>query len=364
MKLKFILIILAVVAAAGFIYYWKFSGGNVLKSNPPPKFCWKWSEGRGVGTVPGYCDPETQVKSGLLCYPKPKPGYTMVAGVAWQNCPNGYTDTGGHCLKPGAYGRGEWANTWADWNRDKCENQVAEKSRAEGEMPQYPGCEKSGALWYHKCKHGFHPVGCCVCSPNCPDGMIDIGVSCQKDSYVVAPITPTCGKDQVYDAGLCYRKCGEGQYGVGPVCYKKCPAGMTPCGINEELSAACGVDAGDCAKQIFNMVTAVGNVVYKIVDTVVTGGGFSNLTQIAKDSTIKALKTAAKSAAKEVAKLSLEQVKAAIKKENPNLSPAEVDNLANMQKNPEGFDYAKFLTNIDPTGIAEVVKSFNHGICK
>lgn len=365
---KTIIAFLIVAAITGGIYYFWYKpsyGLTKLKAGSNPEsFCWKWSEGRGVGTVPGYCDPQTQIKSGLLCYPKPKPGYTTIAGVAWQNCPEGFKDTGGHCLKPGSYGRGEWANTWADWNRDKCENQVAEKTKREGGQVQMPGCEKSGALWYHKCKPGYHSVGCCVCSPDCPPGMTDIGVSCQKDSYVVAPVLPTCNKDQVYDAGLCYRSCGDkGKYGVGPVCYKKCPQGTVPCGISEELSAACGIDAADCQEKILDMVMGVGNLIYKIVDTVVTGGGFSNLTQIAKDAVVKSLKTAAKSTAKEVAKMSLEKIKEAIKQKNPSLPADAVDNLAKMQKNPDGFDYVSFLTNVDPTGISAVAKSFVHGIC-
>ncbi len=36
---------------------------------------------------------------------------------------------------------------------------------------------------YPKCQSGFHAVGCCVCSPTCPDGMNDIGISCGKNSY-------------------------------------------------------------------------------------------------------------------------------------------------------------------------------------
>jgi hypothetical protein len=345
---KIIIAIIIVVAVVAIYYFWN-RNCKIVCNSKNENFCWKWSEGRGVGTVPGYCDPDTQVKSGLLCYPKPKPGYTNVAGVAWEQCPSGYKDTGAHCLKPDSYGRGAG---YAIWNEDKCNTENAQ------------GCERSGLLWYPRCKNGFHPVGCCVCSPDCPPGMTDIGVSCQKRSYVVAPITPSCNKDQVYDAGLCYKACGEGQYGVGPICYKKCPKGTTPCGINEESSAACGTDAQDCAEKVFDMVMGVGNVIYKIADTVVSGGGFSNLTQIAKNAAISGLKTAAKSTAKEVAKLSLEQLKQVIQQKNPSLPPAAVDNLAKMEKNPDTFDYVGFLVNIDPSGLASVAKSFIHDICQ
>jgi hypothetical protein len=289
------------------------------------------------------------VKSGLLCYDKPKPNYDMVAGVAWQKCPPGFTDTGAHCLKPSSYGRGVG---YALWNEQKCNNENKQ------------GCEKSGLMWYPKCKEGFHPVGCCVCSPNCPKGWTDIGVSCQKGTYVTPPITPKCGKDQVNDAGLCYKKCGDGQYGVGPVCYKRCPLGTMPCGFSEESSAACGLDMQDCADKVFDMVTATGSVIYKIADTVITGGGFSNLTQIAKNAAIKGLKTAASNVAKQVTGLNAEQLKQMIKDKNVNLPMTAINNMVNMVKNPEGFDYVDFLTNVDPTGVSAVVKSFVHGICK
>jgi len=35
-------------------------------------------------------------------------------------------------------------------------------------------------MYYPKCKAGFHNVGCCVCSPNCPSGWTDVGISCKK----------------------------------------------------------------------------------------------------------------------------------------------------------------------------------------
>lgn len=44
-------------------------------------------------------------------------------------------------------------------------------------------CEENGLIWYPKCKYGYHPVGCCICSPNCPSGWDDIGVSCTKPTY-------------------------------------------------------------------------------------------------------------------------------------------------------------------------------------
>jgi hypothetical protein len=52
--------------------------------------------GRGVGGIPG-C-PKGQVKSGLLCYDDPGPGWTVVAGIASKDCPAGSKDGGLFCI--------------------------------------------------------------------------------------------------------------------------------------------------------------------------------------------------------------------------------------------------------------------------
>lgn len=79
-----------------------------------------------------------------------------------RKCPEGFTDAGATCTKPKSYGRGT-----GFLSQKACE---AVKS----------SCEVSGALYYPKCKEGFHAVGCCVCSPDCPKDMKDIGVACEK----------------------------------------------------------------------------------------------------------------------------------------------------------------------------------------
>jgi len=115
-----------------------------------------------------------------------------------------------------AYGRGVG---YALWHKSECES----------ENPQ--GCEKNGLLYYPKCKEGFYAFGCCVCSPDCVDGMTDIGVSCQKQSYGRGTGSPMiCGNGKEEDAALCYDECKPGYDGVGPVCCGTCPNGMYQCG--------------------------------------------------------------------------------------------------------------------------------------
>ena len=115
--------------------------------------CWKQAYGRGVGKAISAC-PSDKEKDGALCYPYCRDGYYGVGPVCWQDCPSGFRNDGAYCYKPDSYGRGA------------------------GSIHKCDGCEKWGALWYPKCRENFHNVACCVCSPDCPEGMTDIGISC------------------------------------------------------------------------------------------------------------------------------------------------------------------------------------------
>lgn len=106
-------------------------------------------------------------KSGLLCYRKCRSGYKGVGPVCWQGCPRGFHDDGAFCRKPKAYGRG---TGYALWHKKKCRK-------------KHGSCEKHGLLYYPKCRAGYRAFGCCICSPRCPAGMRDIGISCAKKSY-------------------------------------------------------------------------------------------------------------------------------------------------------------------------------------
>ena len=165
--------------------------------------------GRGVGKVPSSCA-EGYEETSALCYPKCRSGYYGVGPVCWQSCPSGFKDTGTDCLKPPSYGRGA-GSIPNIFHGDSCPSSKP---------------DKWGGLCYSRCKEGFHNVACCVCSPNCPDGMVDIGVSCQKHSYGRgAGSIPRCSSSQDYDAGLCYHQCPSGAHGVGPLCYASCTSG-------------------------------------------------------------------------------------------------------------------------------------------
>jgi len=183
----------------------------------------KPSYGRGAGVVPKVCKPGQELDAGL-CYEDCKDGYDGVGPVCWQDCPSGFRDDGAFCAKPQPYGRGagypwELGDTAFDLTEAR---QRCERDHGKGK------CEQDGLIFYPKCKAGFHNVGCCVCSPNCTNGMTDIGVSCAKKSYGrgAGSVPTRCQNGMEYDAGLCYTPCRDGFDGVGPVCWGKCPSGF------------------------------------------------------------------------------------------------------------------------------------------
>ncbi|KAG2424586.1 hypothetical protein HXX76_014467 [Chlamydomonas incerta] len=173
--------------------------------------------GRGVGRPISTCPPGTvRDPNGLLCYPPCRSGFTAVGPVCWQSsCPAGYGTTAVDCPKPAAYGRG----AGYPWKFGDGFNLDAAWARCQRDNPS-TGCEQSGAIIYPKCRAGFYAFGCCVCSPQCPDGMVDSGVSCLKKSYgngVGFPLGCAPGEEQ--SGGLCYTPCKAGYKGVGPACW-------------------------------------------------------------------------------------------------------------------------------------------------
>jgi hypothetical protein len=117
---------------------------------------------------------------GLIFYPKCKQDFENFACCVCNSvCPSGFRDDGAFCAKPSSYGRGvgyPWKFGDPAFDLDPA------KKRCEDDYG-LDGCEKNGLIWYPKCSANFHAVGCCVCSPDCPSGMADIGVSCAKKSY-------------------------------------------------------------------------------------------------------------------------------------------------------------------------------------
>jgi hypothetical protein len=221
-------------------------------------YCWKQSYGRGVGK-PMHCK-TGEAEDAALCYTPCQPGFKGVGPVCWQSCASGFRDDGAFCAKPKPYGRG----VGYPWKfGDKAFSLNGARARCAKAHPQ--GCEKSGEIIYPKCKEGFHPAGCCICSPNCPKGQTDIGVSCAKKSYGRGAGKPlsTCptGKDK--DAWLCYTQCKSGFYGVGPVCWQHCTSGRVDCGAGCSTSKKSCVT--DTAKMVYSPILAAAQTAALIV---------------------------------------------------------------------------------------------------
>jgi hypothetical protein len=202
-----VLIALAGAGYTGYLAYGKVAGMFGLIKN---------SYGRGVG-IAMICAPNEQ-QDGALCYPKCREGYQGVGPVCWQACPAGFRDDGAFCAKPEPYGRG----AGYAWHVEDGFSDAGMFNRCDAEQGK-GNCEKSGAIVYPRCRAGFHATGCCICSPNCPSDMPDMGVSCTKGSYGRTAGTPlhACPEGYEKDGALCYPLCKPKYKGVGPVCWEE-----------------------------------------------------------------------------------------------------------------------------------------------
>ena len=207
---------------------------------PSEQGCWRHAEVHGLGGIGSVC-PEGQEQNGAMCYPGCKDGYGGAGPECWQRCPEGFRDDGAYCAKPGAYGRGV-----GYFREQKCTDQNSQ------------GCEKWGLLWYPKCKGGFHAVGCCVCSPDCPSGMQDIGIACWKQTYGRGLGSfAQCAAGEEGSLGLCYPACEDKAQRLGPLCWEACPAqAPVACG-----GALCVADLASCSDDLKEAAAAVGKLV-------------------------------------------------------------------------------------------------------
>jgi len=354
------------------------------------QLCWKRTYTRGAGIVPtGEC-PAGQEKDAGLCYSKCKDGFSGVGPVCWRTCPSGYRDDGAFCAKPAAYGRGggypwQFGDTAFDLS--------GARGRCERDNGGAGTCEQDGAIWYPKCKAGFVKVGCCVCSPACPTGMTDIGVSCAKETYGrgVGQI-PSCGPGLVYDAGLCYPPVAQGFTGIGPVAWGKCPAEFP-----FECGAGCAKNQAACATAVTDMTLNTVGVAINILSFVAGGPGVTAAAQAAAKQfvtgagknyaqmglfqamkttakvTVSTLRLNAKGFAKEFVKgyfknkftdaKNLGWMSAGILKSGGLFAANQAAKEFGGLKTTGEFDWS-VLTALDPTGISSMVMAFTkYGNC-
>jgi hypothetical protein len=312
----------------------------VGSTNQPQSMCWRDSYPNGAGQTLG-CASGLE-KSGQLCYPPTQAGYYCVGTICGANCPSGFSDAGAFCQKPSPYGRG---SGYAIWSQGQCNS----------DNPSV-GCEQNGAMWYPRCQAGFHAVGCCVCSPDCPSRWGDTGTGCTKPTYTRgagAPIS-ACSAGMQQSGLLCYTPCKTGYQMVGPVCWdQKCPAAYpVQCG------ASCAVSSDACAISTESQVLTPIQVITNVIGIALTGGASAGA-EVAAEAGAEGAETAAKTAAEAGISASL---KAAAQKAGKNLSEAAVNSAASTFGSAEvsgTFDYY----SLDPTGVASVVEAYDKPIC-
>ena len=234
---------------------------------------------------------------------------------------------------------------------------------------------RTGLFIIPSARPGFRAIGCCVCSPRCPPGMTDIGISCQKQSKGRGVGKPmTCKEGQAYDAGLCYTPCKDHYHGVGPVCWQDCPDTQpVNCG------AGCATNKNQCAEKTVAQVLAPLEVAANVAMAVTTGGAGNAAVSAAKSSAKTAVKTAEKAAAKAVVKNSVRTVaremvpgiraklgKKLLEKYSEDIAEQIYWNVAEylaVATVADDFDTRDFLLALDPTGIADVAEAYHKPKC-
>jgi hypothetical protein len=119
-------------------------------------------------------------KSGLACYNKCNESFSGFGPLCLQNCPSGFRDDGAYCFKTKSpIGRG----VGYPWRAGDSLSLTEALKRCEDANGGPDKCETWGLIVYPKCPSGYYNVDCCLCSEKCPPNMVDIGLSCQKQSY-------------------------------------------------------------------------------------------------------------------------------------------------------------------------------------
>lgn len=198
---------------------------------------------RGEGAIPNQCRRKEE-KSGDLCFPRCKKGYTGAGPICLQNCPPAYTDTGDFCRSPAPYGRGPG---YLLSEKQQC---IAESSTR--------ACERFGQLYYPKCQPGFHHVGCCACVPDSGETFSRDGF--RKRTYGRGPGKQLiCDEGKEFFEGLCYPKCKRRYTGVGPVCWGECPPRLHRCGHY------CSTHTAFCFRKTDKILRDIGNVITSLL---------------------------------------------------------------------------------------------------
>jgi hypothetical protein len=218
-------------------------------------FCWKQSDPRGVGTIPGRVAdcPSGYTNNGATCG---RGANTIAAPSRLANCPAGYTNMGLSCFR----------NAHTVWKGCK----------VGGCAPGYTdfGCTctrgpDSMSMDAMICAAGFFKGADARCHRDCPTGYTNTGETCFRPVSTLGldamtcnrpgerkvggrcfPAAGSCYGDEQEQNGLCYRNCKPGFGGEGPVCWQQCQPGWVNCG------AGCAKNSGECGKVVGEQVYA------------------------------------------------------------------------------------------------------------
>lgn len=174
-----------------------------------------------TGVIPEHCPSSHPVKSGDLCYDTTDFPSDNVAGVAWEKCRAGHTDTGARCENLVEVGAGSmpfltpncgthpWiincrddgTSLWSDWcdgNLQNCRGGGRVEVWGHERHFECPADkEMIDGLCYNRCPNGFsHVAGMpYLCS-----------ASYDKRTQVMAPNPTVCADDKENIDGLCYTR--------------------------------------------------------------------------------------------------------------------------------------------------------------
>lgn len=312
--------------------------------------CYKESATRGAGKIPTACPDGSENQAGL-CYSRCRAGHSGSVTMCVPDCPPGFRNDGLHCAKGAPYGRGAgYAWQFGDALNDTGMIKRCEAASGAG------NCEKNGLIFYPKCKAGYVAVGANICSPQCPSGMVDIGVSCQKVTYDrgVGKIPNICPAGQVNDAGLCYPACAGGQTGIGPVCW----ADACPANFPVKCGAMCARNKDQCAKVTTTMVTAPFKAVASIVGMALTAGATGAITPVVENAEREAYR-----------QLRIQSISKMLKQRVTNerkctLSDAAATmaatGLEQLERHQTSTD---IMARADPSGVSTVIDAYAKPIC-
>ena len=299
-------------------------------------FCWRGSEGRGVGTIPQGCTGGRNLEVGM-CYTPCKAGWDGAVTMCLRQCPSGYVDTGLTC----------------HINKALLVPATVDVCNARTTCPS--GYTNAGLL----CGLNTPPVPAGYEAMITGPAASGLDLSRQIYDRGIGNAPTVCETDKENDAGLCYPKCKPNYSGVGPVCWGQCPAGWVGCGMG------CARSAGACGNTIFDQVSSTGMSAFKIGTMIATAGASTAATTAANQSKIPGLAAELKklkewyAANKETIYL-MRKAASVVKNEAQLIAALEDDSSSELDIARASAALAGVL---DPTGLVSAGAAYVYDTC-